>query len=393
MTDSTVIRFRKEAAALVRLAWPMIITNLSFLGMRVTDTMFAGHLSREDLAGVSVGGDMWVPVMLFIMGILLAVSPTISQEYGAGKTAAIGSTVRQALWLAVFAALPGWVLLAHGDLAMRLIGVPAEVIPLAAGYLDAIGWGLPAIALFYALRFSSEAVSHTRPLLLVSIVGLALNVFANWVLVYGHLGFPALGAIGTGYASAIVQWAMFLVLLWYMHGAALFRGFGIFDRFEWPRLRSCMELLKLGFPIAVAIFLEGSLFSAVGLLMATLGTTVVGGHQIAVNWAGLMFMVPLGIAGGITVRIGQALGRDDRARAAFSGIMGIAVCVGFMCVSALAMILLREPIVALYTSDPAVTAMAMSLLWVAAAFQLFDGLQVAASGVLRGYKDTRVPML
>lgn len=393
MPEKAISHFRRETAALVRLAWPMIVINLSFLGMRVTDTIFAGHLSREDLAGVSVGGDMWVPVMLFIMGILLSVSPTISQEYGAGRTTDVGSTVRQAMWLAVMASLPGWVLLAHGDILMRAIGVQPEVIPLAAGYLDAIAWGLPAIALFYVLRFTSEAVSHTRPLLLVASVGLLANVFANWVLVYGNLGFPALGAIGTGYASAIVQWLMFLVLLFYVRRAPLFRGFRIFERFELPRRQPAAELLKLGLPIAVAIFMEGSLFSATGLLMASLGTTIVAGHQIAVNWAGLMFMVPMGIAGAITVRIGQALGRNDPRAAHFSGVTGIILCVGIMAVSACAMIVFREHIVGLYTRDPAVTAMAMSLLWVAAAFQVFDGLQVAASGVLRGYKDTRVPMI
>lgn len=392
MSNILLRRFAGEAGALFRLTWPMIIVNLSYLGMRFTDTVFAGRLSPADLAGVSVGGDLWVPVILFIMGILLAVSPTISHEYGAGRTDEIGSTVRQALWLALIASLPGWALLAHGDTVMRAIGVDEAVIPLAAGYLDAIAWGLPAIGMFYVLRFTSEAVSHTRPLLLVAIVGLAMNALADWVLMYGRFGFPALGAVGTGYASAIVQWAMFLVLLWYMHGAPRFRAFEIFSHFEWPRWKPSVELVRLGFPIAVAIFMEGSLFSAVGLLMATLGTTVVAGHQIAVNWAALMFMVPMGVAGGITVRVGQALGRGDADRAQFAGVTGIVLCVGIMMFSALAMIVFREHIVALYTRNPAVTAMAMSLLWVAAAFQVFDGLQVAASGVLRGYKDTRVPM-
>lgn len=392
MTRLTMIRFREEAAALAQLTWPMVITNLSYLGMRFTDTVFAGRLSATDLAAVSVGGDLWVPVILFIMGTLLAVSPTVSHAYGSNKLDAIGSTVRQALWLALIASVPGWFLLANGDVVMRMVGVDPAVIPLASGYLDAIAWGLPSIAMFYVLRFTSEAVSHTRPLLLVASIGLLVNVFADWVLMYGKLGFPALGAIGTGYASAIVQWAMFLVLLWYMHGAKRFREFRLFDHFEWPRWEPNRELCRLGLPIAVAIFMEGSLFSAVGLMMASLGTTVVAGHQIAVNWAALMFMVPMGVAGGITVRVGQALGRNNPEQARFSGITGIVLCVGIMALSAFIMILFRHHIVALYTRDPAVTAMALGLLWVGAAFQLFDGLQVAAAGVLRGYKDTRVPM-
>lgn len=393
MAESTIRRFRKEAGALVQLTWPMVITNLSYLGMRFTDTVFAGRLSPTDLAAVSVGGDLWMPVILFIMGILLAVSPLVSHAYGGNRLDEIGSTVRQALWLALLVTVPGWILLAQGDVVMRWVGVDSAIIPLASGYLDAIAWGLPAIAMFYVLRFTSEAVSHTRPLLLVASVGLAVNVFADWVLMYGKLGFPALGAVGTGYASAIVQWAMFLVLLWYMHGARRFRSFRLFEKFEWPRWQAHREISHLGLPIAVAIFMEGSLFSAVGLMMASLGTTVVAGHQIAVNWASLMFMVPLGVAGGITVRVGQALGRDDPAQARFSGITGIIICVGIMFLSALIMILFRDGIVALYTRNAEVTAMALGLLWVAAAFQLFDGLQVAAAGVLRGYKDTRVPMV
>lgn len=385
-------RFRREITALFRLTWPMVIVNLSYLGMRFTDTVFAGRLSREDLAAVSVGGDLWMPIMLLIMGIMLAVSPTVSQQHGAGGKTAIGHTVRQAMWLALLMSIPGWVLLSWGDVVMHAIGIDPVIIPKAAGYLDAIAWGLPAIALFYVLRFTSEAVSHTRPLLLVATVGLIVNAFADWVLMYGKLGFPVLGAVGTGYASAIVQWAMFLVLLLYMRGAEIFKPFELFARLERPRWVPSVELLKLGFPIAVAIFMEGSLFSAVGLLMAKLGTTVVAGHQIAVNWAALMFMVPMGFAGGITVRVGQSIGRGDRTQARYSGHVGIVLCVGFMTVSALVMLLFREYIIALYTRDPAVTAMALSLLWVAAAFQMFDGLQVAASGVLRGYKDTRIPM-
>lgn len=389
----TAQRFRREAAALARLTWPMVITNLAYLGMRFTDTVFAGRLSPEDLAGVSVGGDLWVPVIIFIMGMLLAVSPTVAHEYGANRVHAVGDVVRQALWLGAFASIPAWALLAHGDVFLRAMGVAPAIIPRAAGYLDAIGWGLPAIAMFYALRFACEGVAQTRPLMLIATAGLLLNAFADWVLMYGKLGFPALGAIGTGYASAIVQWAMLLALLGYMQRASQFRTFEIFKRFEWPQWQRARELLVLGVPIAVAIFMEGALFSGTGLLMATLGTTVVAGHQIAINWASLMFMVPMGVAGGITVRIGQALGRGNSDDARFSAITGLFLCVGIMTLSAIAMIVFRESIVALYTRDVAVTQMALGLLWVAAAFQIFDGLQVAASGVLRGYKDTRVPMI
>lgn len=394
MTSRTRLeRFRQEAAALARLSWPMVVTNLSYLSMRFTDTVFAGRLSAADLAGVSVGGDLWVPVFLFIMGVLLAVSPTVAHHYGAGNQQAIGHTVRQAFWLALLFSLPGIWVLAQGEIILTAIGVDPAIIPLAAGYLDAVLWGLPALALYYVLRLASEAISHTRPLLYVAAVGVLLNIFADWVLMYGKLGFPALGAVGTGYATAIVQWAMFLGMLWYVKVSPVYRPFALFARIEWPQPKLLLELILLGLPIAVSVFMEGSLFSAVGLLVATLGKTIVAGHTIAINWTALMFMVPMGVAAGITVRVGQALGRGQPETARFAGITGLIVCTGFMAVSATFLWLFPEPIVGLYTKDAAVRSVALSLLLVAVAFQVFDGLQVAAAGVLRGYKDTRVPML
>ena len=393
MTESLLRRILRELAALAQLAWPMVVVNLSYIGMRFTDTVFAGQLSPEDLGAVSVGGDLWMPVTLFNMGVLMAVSPLAAHAFGAGDRLLVASIVRQAAWVALAGSLLGILVLAQAGTVMTAIGVAPELIPKAAGYARGISWGLPAIMLFYVLRFASEAVSYTRPLLLVAVAGLLFNAFADWVLMYGKLGFPRLGAVGTGYATALSQWVMFLVLLSQVRRAPLFRPFRLFEKFEWPRWSMIREQLGLGVPIAVSVFMEGGLFSAVGLLMATLGTTAVAGHQIAVNWGALMFMVPLGLAAGITVRVGQALGRGKPDEARFAGASGLVLCVGFMAVSALCMLAFRKHIVGLYTDDPAVTAMAMSLLFVAAAFQLFDGLQVGAAGVLRGYKDTRVPMI
>jgi MATE family multidrug resistance protein len=389
---SLFARARREAVVLVMLSLPMIITNVAYLGMRFVDTVFAGRLGSAELAGISVGGDLWVPVMLLAMGVLIAVSPTISHQFGAGDRDGVAHTARQGLWLGLMVGIPGALVLTQGGGIMRAIGVDPEVIPLADGYLKAIAWGFPSIALFYALRFVCEAVSFTRPLLLVAVVSFVVNAFADWVLMYGKLGFPQLGAIGTGYASAITQWVMFFVLLFYMRGAPVFRRLEIFRHFEWPNRKVIAQLALLGAPIAVSIFMEGSLFSAVGLLMATLGTVTVAAHQIAVNWSAMMFMVPLGLAGGITVRVGQALGAGQAEQARFRGVVGMVTAVAFMAFSSLIMVIFHDPIVALYTRESDVAALAVSLLFVAVAFQLFDGQQVAAAGVLRGYKDTRIPM-
>ncbi|MDX1454793.1 MAG: MATE family efflux transporter [Gammaproteobacteria bacterium] len=382
-----------ETRRLLALSWPMIVTNLAWLGMRFTDTVFAGRISSADLAGISVGGDIWIAVFLFLLGLLLAVSPTVAHQVGAGETTRVGHSVRQSAWLAILFTLPAMLIMISGEPLMRFIGVDPEVIPIAGGYLDAIVLGLPAMALYTVLRHTTEAVSHTRPLLLVAIISVILNIFADWVFMYGKLGVPAMGAIGTGYASALVQWVMFISMLVYMLRARLYRPYAIFSRFEWPAAPELKALFLLGFPIAIAVFMEGSMFSAVGLMLATLGKTVVAGHTIAINWTALMFMVPLGFAGGITVRVGQALGRGDPQAARFAGWIGVSLCTLFMALSALALLLFADSIISIYTSDAAVSAVAFSLLMVAAIFQVFDGGQVALAGVLRGYKDTRAPMI
>ena len=209
---------------------------------------------------------------------------------------------------------------------------------------------------------------------------------------YGKLGFPALGAVGTGYATATTQWLMFAAMLLFTSRRAYYRPLALFSRFEWPAWAPLRELLWLGVPIAIGIFMESSLFSGVGLIMGTLGTDIVAAHQIALNYASFVFMVPMSVSFAISVRVGHALGRGDRVEARLAGFTGIGVCLCFEVLSALSMALLPRAIVGVYTRDAAVTQIAVSLLYMGAVMQLSDGLQVSAMGALRGYKDTRVPM-
>ncbi len=371
----------------------MIYHNLVYLGMRFVDVVMAGQLGPQDLAAVSVGGDFWVPVSLMIIGILLSVPPTVSQLFGAGRHAEIGHYVRQAAWLALGAALLGLLVMLNTATLMHWIGIKPEIIPKAAGYARAIAWGLPALSLYLLLRYTSEAVSHSRPLLFIASLGFVVNIIGNYVLMFGKLGFPALGAVGCGYATALVLWAQFLAMLTYVYRRSLYRPMQIFSCFEWPQLDTSRALLAVGLPIAISMIMEGSMFSAAGLMMGRLGTVIVAGHQIALNWAALMFMVPLGLAAATTVRVGQALGRSDPLTAQLAGWTGIGASLGFMTFSAIVMLLLKEEIVGIYTNDIAVTAVAIQLLFMAALFQIFDGLQVSAAGALRGFKDTKIPMV
>ena len=371
---------------------PIIVHNLALVGMGLTDAVMAGLLGAKTLAAVAVGSSLWAPVFLFSLGILMALSPTVAHLHGARRDAEVGCYARQMAWLAQLIGWGGFLAVRHTSAFMHAIHIEPELVPVTDGYLHALGWGLPGICLYQVLRFTSEGIGRTRVMLAIAGGALLLNGVLDYVLMYGKLGLPALGAVGTGYATATTQWMMFLAMLLYVRRRAHYRPLQLFSRFEWPAWAVQKELLWLGLPIAIGIFMESTLFSGVGLIMGTLGTDIVAAHQIALNYASFVFMVPMSIALAISVRVGHALGRSDRAEARLAGFTGIGLCLCFEVLSALTMALLPYQIVGVYTRDAAVTGIAVSLLYMGAVMQLSDGLQVSAMGALRGYKDTRVPM-
>ena len=382
-----------EARAMLGIGLPIIVHNLALVGMGLTDAIMAGLLGAKTLAGVAVGSSAWAPVFLFSLGLLMAQSPTTAHLHGAGRHAEIGRYARQMAWLSQLMGWGAFLVLRHAVPFMQLIHIEPEIVPVADGYLRAIAWGMPGLCLYQVLRFTSEGIGRTRVMVILAVGGLVVNGVLDYVLMYGKLGLPALGATGTGYATAITQWLMFLGMLAYVARHAHYHPLKIFDRFDGVDAGLQRELLLLGVPIAIGIFMESTLFSGVGLMMGTLGTDIVAGHQIALNYASFVFMVPMSIALAISVRVGHALGRGDRAEARLAGFTGIGLCLGFELLSALSMALLPRQIVGVYTHDPAVAAIAVSLLYIGAIMQFSDGLQVSAMGALRGYKDTRTPML
>jgi MATE family multidrug resistance protein len=383
----------KEAAGLLVLAGPLVANNLSIAGMGFADTVMAGRLGTEHLAAVAVGSMVWMVTFLFGLGVLMAMSPTAAHSVGAGRPEEVGRDARQCLWLSQVLALIGILALRNAGPVLTRIGVDPEVIPLTVGYLDAIAWGLPAMYGYLALRFMSEGVGWTRPIAYVAFIALIVNVCGNYVLMFGHFGFPRLGAVGCGAASAISMWVMLAFMATYVRRQRRYRPYGLLGRFDWPDPARIRALLALGLPIAVSVMSEAGLFSAVGLLMGTLGATVVAAHQIAINYSAVMFMIPLAIHSALTIRVGHCVGRGELRLARRTGFIGIAICGGFMMVSAVVMLVFRESIAGFYSTDADVRPLAASLLTMAMIFQVSDGLQVGAAGALRGYKDTRVPML
>ena len=387
---------RREAAAIARLAGPLIGGAVAGTGLTFIDTLMAGRLGAAPLAAVAVGASVWSSVRVSCLGVLFAVPPSVAQLDGEGSAtsrAAIAPFVRQAAWVALALALLAVGALHQVQPLLVLIRVEPEIVPTVVGYLAALCWGVPAYLGYLLLRFFSDGLGATRPALYFGLLGLPVDAVANWALMYGRLGLPELGAVGCGYATSVVWWAQLLALLGYLARHPRYREFHLFAGFAPPRRHEIAQILRVGAPIGVSLFLEISMFTLVALAIGSLGTAIVAGHQVALNFVALTFMVPLGLSMAVTVRVGNAVGRRDGHGARFAAFVGGGLAMVSQGVAAGVMALFPRAVAHLYTDDPAVVAVAVQLLLLAAVFQLSDGVQACAAGALRGLKDTRVPML
>lgn len=392
-SGSLVTRILSEAGALLRLAGPLMAAQLAYMAMGFVDTVMVGRVGPTALAAVALGTSFWQPLYLFSLGVLIAASTSVAHLYGAGRLREIGPLTRQALWLSLLLAVPVVALLHQATWAMQWLAVSPELVPVAQDYLRALSWGaFPAFA-FVALRCLSEGIAFTRPIMVIGFVGLGVNVLGNYLLIYGKLGFPALGAFGCGLATSISYLVMLLCLAVLVLRHPRYRLLRVLRDWDWPAWEPFQALLKLGLPIGLSIFIEGSVFAAVALVLGVFGATVVAGHQIALNVAAMSFMLPLSLALAITVRVGHAMGRQDPGHARLTGFTGIALAGLIMTAMAFLIAGLARPIAGIYTDDLQVISVAAGLLQFAALFQIPDGLQVSANGALRGLKDTRGPML
>ncbi|KAF0814605.1 Multidrug resistance protein NorM [Andreprevotia sp. IGB-42] len=384
---------KDELKSIWHLGWPIMIGQLASTGTAFVDAVMAGHVSAGDLAAVSIGASVWVMLLVTLVGLTLAASPLIAHAVGAQNRAIIPGITQQALYQGM-----AWGLIAFAAARLALpvfdlLGLTPDVAHKAREFLKAISWALPAFALFRVLYGYSASLNATKPMMVIALIGLAINVLANWVLIYGHFGFPALGAIGCGWASAFGIWLTLIMMLAWLKISPVYRD--TYPLRHWQRVdwHQQWRLLKLGLPMGAMFFVEVSAFSGISLLIAKLGTVPVAAHQIALNMASMLFMIPSGLGTAMTVRVGQALGANQPAYARFIGWTGLRVGLVVAATTALFMMLGNHWIATWYTRDSAVLAMAGSLLMLAGIFQLADATQVVAAGVLRGYKVTRTPML
>ena len=383
---------KKQLFQLLALASPVIATQFSQMAMGVVDTVMSGHASAVDLAAVAIGSSIWIPLILFIGGILTAITPTIAHYCGASEHKKIGHTIRQSLWIGIILSLLGFTALFSIHDLFVFMDVEAPILPIATGYLEAIAWGMPAIVGFFILRYLNEGMANIIPVMLTGFLGLLVNVIANYVLIFGHFGAPALGGIGAGWATTITHWVMLICLLIYLYNSKKFALIKLFKLDFTPHFEELKRLLKLGLPIGISFFVEGSIFSIIALFLASMGVVTVASHQIALSFSSLIFILPLSLSISLTIQVGHQIGAQQYSQARDTIKAGYLISLTVSIIAALLIVNFSSPIAALYTDNAEVIKLASSLMIFTALYQFSDGIQLCSAGSLRGLKDTTIPM-
>ncbi|RZO70900.1 MAG: MATE family efflux transporter [OM182 bacterium] len=384
--------FVREFRQLFGLALPLVFTQVAQMGMGVADTLMAGQISSVELAGVALGGAVLWPLLLLVAGVVMSLTPVVSQLHGAGRSAEAGEVTRQALWIAVLAGVALTFVLRNLAPLYMALGVDPEVIVVTSAYLQAISWGVIPVLGYFAMRYLCEGLSWTTPSMLIAGSALLLKVPLNYWFMYGGLGLPAMGGEGCGWASALVM-VYELVAISLVVTYSRIAHVKLFAEFSWPQWAQIQKLARLGIPIGMATFAEFGFFSVVTLMIGRLGAETVAAHQIVNNISGLIFMIPLGLGMATAIRVGYNVGRQDHVAARRSGWVAIGTSFSFALFAITVLLLFGEILIGLYSSEVGVILLATQLLVIVAIYQIFDDIQVIAMGALRGYKDTAMPFL
>ncbi|MGM4919779.1 MATE family efflux transporter [Tardiphaga sp. 813_E8_N1_3] len=389
-----------ELRAMLALGWPLVLTNLAQIALTTTDVIILGRVSAEALAASALGVNLYFALLIFAIGLVTATSPMMAEAIGRKLHAVrdVRRTFRQGLWTALIVSVPAWIALWHAERILLLFGQEAQAAADAQSFVHMLQWGfLPALG-FIVLRSFVAAVQRPLWALVVTGVTILFNAAANWVLVFGHLGFPEMGLRGSGLATTLSNIFLFAVFAFVFAWHPKFRRYHLFGnwwRADWPRLA---KLWRIGLPIGATLAFEITVFNAAVFLMGQFGTAAIAAHAIAIQIASISFMVPMGLSQAATVRVGLAKGAVDRDGITRAGWTAFGLAVAFM--ASMSMLLLVAPRVLIGAfidlSNPAnavVIDTAMSFLFCAAVFQIADGAQSVAAGMLRGLQDTRVPMI
>ena len=386
-TNNKSTKFRQLISILI----PILITQVGVYSMSFFDIMMSGRYNTADVAGVSIGSSLWIPVYTGLSGIFISLTTVVSQLLGSKKTNTVSYSVIQAVYLSIVIAL---LVLLIGAFALNPIlhfmNLEPTVRHIAHDYLIALSIGIIPIFVYNALRAFIDALGKTRVTMTITMIALPINIFLNYLLIYGKLGFPELGGVGSGYATAITYWIIAILAILVVKKIHPFSIYGIFQKFypvSWIEWRS---LLKIGVPIALSLFFETSIFSAVTILMSEYDTITIAAHQIAMNFASLLYMVPLSISMALTIVIGFEVGAKRYKDAREYSFIGIALSLIMAFISASILFLFREPVASIYTQDHPVILLTMHFLIYAIFFQISDAIQAPIQGILRGYKDVTI---
>jgi len=389
-----------EAARLIALSGPIIMTNIGSVVIQTTDVVMIGWLGPNELAASALAVHTRFVLFLFSVGLITAISPMIAQVRGVRSYAVrdVRRSVRQGFWVVLVVGLPICFLLWRIDLILGAFRQSPELIALALPYTQAAVFGfLPALG-FMILRNFIAALERPRAAMIISIIGILFNALADYVLIFGAFGFPKLGLVGAGIATSLTEAFLFVSLLAVIFVNRRFRRYRLFGRFWRPDWERFFEVWRVGLPIGIALVMEIGLFAGAGFLMGWIGTTELAAHQIALQCGAVTFMVPLGFSQAATVRVGLAAGRRDPTGVYRAGITALGLGVLFMAMMCVILLTFPEPIISFFLDEdlPAsrdVITLGVTFLMFAAFFQVFDACQVIAMGLLRGLKDTRVPMI
>ena len=387
--------FTAELAETLKLAVPLALTQLGQIAMMTTDLAFIGRLGSESVAAAALAHTVYFVSFTIGMGMMAAVSPLAAQAFGARDPHVIRRALRVGLWAAFFMVLPLMALPFHGERILLDLGQSPATAHLAQQYLFGLAWGILPALWFIAIRGFMSAVNRPEPVLWITLVAIPANALMVYLLLYGKWGMPELGIFGAGLATTLVNFGTFVAGAWFAARRRPFRKYHVFGRFwriDWPLMG---KLVAVGAPISLSFLLEYGLFGAAGLLMGLISTTALAAHQIALQIAAILFMVPFGISMAATVRVGHAVGRREADAVLRAGYVAVALSGVFMSVMTLAVILARFEIAALFLGEATDTTAQLTamLLLIGATFFIADGVQTTTAGALRGMSDTQVPLL
>lgn len=382
-----------EAKGLIKLAAPIALTTLIQQAMGFIDIIMLGRYDATQFAASGLGTSIWLFGLLTITGLTMGTSALIANRVGAEKKESVRILYRQSLWLALALGLVMLIALPRLARLLPLTGVQQELIPHIIDYIQITAFSMPALAIYMSMRFFSEGIEWPLPMMLIALLMLPLNTVGNYFLIFGNGGFPELGLKGAAISTTIGINLSALLLWLVIRYAKPYLAFQAVTRYSSPDPQVIGRILLLSMPIAVSLMLEHGFFLATYVLAGKISTLAAAAHNVALNYAAMMFVIPLGVAGATTVKVGNALGRGSYGHAKFRGWTGISVAVLFMLCSACILLIFNQQIARVYTSDPGIIVPAAGLLLFAAMFQLSDGIQVCTAGALRGFQDTTIPML